>query len=95
MNICGHLCVEGQRVRRALHSSEGCVAMQTQPVMPLRDPTSDMAVIARNGSALVKEVRIQKEKTKHRSRFWEVGGSKMAKATGRQCLLSMPSDFVV
>ena len=50
--------------------------------MPLRDPTSDMAVIARNGSALVKEVRITKEKNKHRARFWEVAGSKMANITG-------------
>ncbi|KAK9864204.1 hypothetical protein WJX84_006796 [Apatococcus fuscideae] len=55
---------------------------QTQPVMPLKDPTSDMAVIARNGSGLVKEVRIAKEKNKHRARFWEMAGSKMAKITG-------------
>ena len=30
---------------------------QAEPVLPLKDPTSDMAVIARQGSKLVKEVR--------------------------------------
>ena len=29
---------------------------QAEPVLPLKDPTSDMAVIARSGSKLVKEV---------------------------------------
>ena len=54
----------------------------SQAVLPLRDPTSDMAVIARNGSALVREVREKKEKGKSRQRFWEVAGSKMGKITG-------------
>ena len=67
------------------------MAVQTQPVMPLKDPTSDMAVIARNGSGLVKEVRIAKEKNKHRARFWEMAGSKMAKITGES--LVQPANF--
>lgn len=74
--------MEGQRATQAPHSSDSVLLLQTQPVMPLRDPTSDMAVIARNGSSLVKEVRITKEKNKHRARFWEVAGSKMANITG-------------
>lgn len=55
---------------------------QKGPVLPLRDPTSDMAVIARSGSRLVKEVREKKESGKSRARFWEVAGSKMASVTG-------------
>lgn len=55
---------------------------QSGPVMPLRDPTSDMAVIARQGSLLVKETREKKEKNKFRQRFWEVAGSKMGAITG-------------
>jgi pre-mRNA-splicing factor ATP-dependent RNA helicase DHX38/PRP16 len=51
-------------------------------VLPVRDPTSDMAVIAKNGSNLVKEIREKKEKNKSRQRFWEVAGSKMAEVTG-------------
>ncbi len=59
---------------------------QSQAVMPIRDPTSDMAVIARNGSHLVKEVREKKEKNKSRARFWEMAGSKIGKITGgRKC----------
>ncbi len=56
--------------------------MQADPVMPLRDPTSDMAVIARAGSKLVKDIREKKEASKSRKRFWEMAGSKMGKITG-------------
>ncbi|CAD7701175.1 unnamed protein product [Ostreobium quekettii] len=55
---------------------------QTGPVLPLKDSTSDMAVIARTGSQLVKETREKKEKNKFRQRFWEVAGSKMGAITG-------------
>eukprot|EP00200_Dunaliella_tertiolecta_P008619 CAMPEP_0202370528 /NCGR_PEP_ID=MMETSP1127-20130417/2125_1 /ASSEMBLY_ACC=CAM_ASM_000462 /TAXON_ID=3047 /ORGANISM="Dunaliella tertiolecta, Strain CCMP1320" /LENGTH=1402 /DNA_ID=CAMNT_0048966503 /DNA_START=21 /DNA_END=4229 /DNA_ORIENTATION=- len=51
-------------------------------VLPLKDPTSDMAVIARKGSELVKRIREKKESTKSRARFWEMAGSKMAEITG-------------
>ena len=57
---------------------------QSEPVLPLRDPTSDMAVIAKNGSKLVKEVREKKEQNKSRQRFWEMAGSKMGKITGER-----------
>ncbi|GFR49972.1 hypothetical protein Agub_g12113, partial [Astrephomene gubernaculifera] len=55
---------------------------QADIVLPLKDPTSDMAVIARKGSGLVKQVREKKEQHKSRQRFWEVAGSKMAQITG-------------
>ncbi|KAK9803444.1 hypothetical protein WJX73_001656 [Symbiochloris irregularis] len=55
---------------------------QAEPVLPLKDPTSDMAVIARNGSKLVKEVREKKAAGQSRQRFWEVAGSKMGQVTG-------------
>lgn len=32
---------------------------QAEPVMPLKDPTSDMAIIARKGSGLMREVSTQ------------------------------------
>ena len=70
--------------------------LQAELVLPLKDPTSDMAVIARNGSKLVKEVRDKKEANKSRARFWEVAGSKMGKITGalrgagHMCVLTMP-----
>lgn len=55
---------------------------QAEAIMPLRDPTSDLAVIAKSGSKLVKEIRDKKNEGKSRQRFWEVAGSKMGKITG-------------
>jgi pre-mRNA-splicing factor ATP-dependent RNA helicase DHX38/PRP16 len=55
---------------------------QVELVLPIKDPTSDMAVVARKGSRLVKEMRAAREANKSRERFWEVSGSKMAKITG-------------
>ena len=60
---------------------------QAEAVMPLRDPTSDLAVIAKTGSKLVKEIRDKKNEGKSRQRFWEVAGSKMGKITGQLYLL--------
>eukprot|EP00741_Cyanophora_paradoxa_P010401 tig00020531_g10059.t1 len=44
----------------------------------VRDPTSDLAAVARKGSRLVREVREQRERAKlvSRNRFWELAGSK-------------------
>ena len=56
---------------------------QAEAIMPLRDPTSDLAVIAKTGSKLVKEIRDKKNEGKSRQRFWEVAGSKMGKITGQ------------
>lgn len=49
---------------------------------PVKDPTSDLAVIARSGSRLVAEIRRKREAAQSRARFWEVAGSKMGAATG-------------
>ena len=43
-------------------------------ILAMQDPTSDMAVIARKGSDLVKQVREKKEQGKSRQRFWELAG---------------------
>ena len=55
---------------------------QVELVVPLKDPTSDMAVVAKKGSRVVKEMREKREASKSRERFWEVSGSKMGKITG-------------
>jgi len=55
---------------------------QQSTVLPVKDVTSDMAQIARKGSALVKEVRAKREANKGRDRFWEMKGSKMGSITG-------------
>lgn len=55
---------------------------QSDPVIPLKDPTSDMAVVSRKGCPLVKEIREKRDSKKSRERFWEVAGSRMGKITG-------------
>jgi pre-mRNA-splicing factor ATP-dependent RNA helicase DHX38/PRP16 len=55
---------------------------QAEPVMPVKDPTSDMAIIARKGSALVREIREKQSTNKSRQRFWELAGSKLGDILG-------------
>lgn len=55
---------------------------QADPVMPVKDPTSDLAVVARKGSALVKQIRVKRDEMKSRDRFWELGGSHMGNVLG-------------
>ncbi|KAI5058388.1 hypothetical protein GOP47_0026558 [Adiantum capillus-veneris] len=55
---------------------------QAEPVMPVKDPTSDMALIARKGSVLVRDVREKQNMNKSRQRFWELAGSKLGDILG-------------
>ncbi|KAJ9709800.1 hypothetical protein PVL29_001318 [Vitis rotundifolia] len=55
---------------------------QAEPIMPLKDPTSDMAIISRKGSALVREVHEKQSMNKSRQRFWELAGSKLGDILG-------------
>ena len=50
--------------------------------LPVKDQTSDMAMIARKGSNLVKEVRAKRDENKSRDRFWDVKNSKIGDITG-------------
>eukprot|EP01138_Halocafeteria_seosinensis_P004381 gb/GECG01004481.1/.p1 GENE.gb/GECG01004481.1/~~gb/GECG01004481.1/.p1 ORF type:complete len:1369 (+),score=236.88 gb/GECG01004481.1/:1-4107(+) len=55
---------------------------QSEMVQMMRDKTSDMANVALSGSPMLKYVREQREKTKMRQRFWEIGGSHMGNVMG-------------
>jgi len=55
---------------------------QADPVCPVKDPTSDMAVIAKNGSKVVRQCREDQDKGKFRQRFWELQGSALGKVMG-------------
>ncbi|PKA52844.1 putative pre-mRNA-splicing factor ATP-dependent RNA helicase [Apostasia shenzhenica] len=57
---------------------------QAEPVMPIKDATSDMAIISRKGSALVREIREKQSMNKSRQRFWELAGSKLGDILGVQ-----------
>ncbi|XAR60206.1 RNA helicase [Bertholletia excelsa] len=55
---------------------------QAEPILPLKDPTSDMAIISRKGSALVREIREKQSMNKSRQRFWELAGSNLGNILG-------------
>nr|XP_036224851.1 pre-mRNA-splicing factor ATP-dependent RNA helicase PRP16 isoform X1 [Bactrocera oleae] len=55
---------------------------QPEPVIPVKDPTSDMALIARKGSNLVRVYREQKERRKAQKKHWELGGTKLGNIMG-------------
>lgn len=48
----------------------------------MKDPTSDMALVARKGSALVRVFREQKERRKAQKKHWELGGTKLGNIMG-------------
>lgn len=55
---------------------------QLEPVKPIRDPTSDMAVYAKKGSALVKEKREQAERQKAAAKIASVAGTSLGDIMG-------------
>ena len=57
-------------------------SLQQTTVSILKDPTGDMAVNARKGSALLRDVREKRDVMKMRKRFWELGGSRMGDVMG-------------
>ena len=57
-------------------------AKQAEPELPLKDPTSDMAIISRKGSALVREICENQRMNKSRRRFCELAGSKFGDILG-------------
>ncbi|KAH9855789.1 P-loop containing nucleoside triphosphate hydrolase protein [Lenzites betulinus] len=55
---------------------------QLEPINPVRDPTSDMAVFSRKGSALVKEKREQAERAKAAAKLAALGGTALGNIMG-------------
>lgn len=55
---------------------------QPEPVVPVKDPTSDLAQVARKGSLVVRRFREQKEKRKAQQKHWEVAGTKIGDIMG-------------
>ncbi|CAD8158935.1 unnamed protein product [Paramecium pentaurelia] len=60
---------------------DGKVVYTTQltQVQIVKDPNSDMAKLAKQGSEVLMLMREKQDKTKMRERFWELSGSKMGK----------------
>ncbi|KAG8230357.1 hypothetical protein J437_LFUL000628 [Ladona fulva] len=55
---------------------------QPEPVVPVKDPSSDMAIVARKGSALVRAFREQKERKKAQKKHWELSGTTIGNIMG-------------
>lgn len=55
---------------------------QMQPVLPVKDLTSDLAVLSRRGSSMVRELRERKERMKSVQKYWELEGTRMGKTIG-------------
>merc|ERR1719228_2382382 len=55
---------------------------QQEPVVPIKDPTSDMAMVSRKGSRLVRVHREQAERKKAQKKEWELAGTKMGNILG-------------
>lgn len=50
---------------------------QANPVLPVKDPTCDMAVNAKKGSQTVKDMRLQKEVKKAQRKEWELKNTQL------------------
>ncbi|KDQ54990.1 hypothetical protein JAAARDRAFT_693645, partial [Jaapia argillacea MUCL 33604] len=55
---------------------------QLDPINPIRDPTSDMAVFSKKGSGLVKEKREQAERAKAAAKLASLGGTSLGNIMG-------------
>ncbi|KAG8888201.1 DEAH-box RNA helicase prp16 [Tulasnella sp. 332] len=55
---------------------------QLDPINPIRDPTSDLAVFSRKGSALVKEKREQAERAKAAAKLTALSGTALGNIMG-------------
>jgi pre-mRNA-splicing factor ATP-dependent RNA helicase DHX38/PRP16 len=55
---------------------------QPEPVIPIKDPTSDMAVLSRKGSLLVRRYREEKERKKAQEKHWELAGTRLGTILG-------------
>jgi len=55
---------------------------QQEMVQTVKDPTSDLAILSRKGSAVVKELREKKERIKAQGKFWDVSGTTLGKVMG-------------
>lgn len=55
---------------------------QSDIVSVVKDPTSDIAVLAKEGSSVVRRIKQEADRSKMRDRFWEVAGSRMGETIG-------------
>lgn len=57
---------------------------QQQPIIPIKDATSDMAMVSKKGSRLVRLHRVEAEKKRAQKKEWELAGTKIGNILGVQ-----------
>ena len=57
---------------------------QLETVQVVKEPNSDIAILARKGSAVVKVVRERNERSKMRDKFWDISGTTLGSILGVQ-----------
>lgn len=75
------LLVSTKEARPDFLQGRGIVNTQSE-VSVVRDPTSDMVVLAKKGSKTLDAMRTEAENSKLRERFWEMAGSTLGKVLG-------------
>ena len=55
---------------------------QFEPVIPIKDISCDMAVVAKKGSVTVQRMRESKDRVKRQKKEWNLSGTKIGKLTG-------------
>ena len=74
------LLAEKQYINPGASAEKGSALLAQNVVLPVRDPTSDMAVMSRKGSATVAHYRETRERGRERVKYWELGAEAGAKA---------------
>jgi hypothetical protein len=67
---------------------------QQEMVAVVKDPTSDFAVIAANGSAKLQSMRENKDRKENRVKYWELAGTDLGNLTGVKKEPGLESDGV-
>jgi len=76
-----------------LKLTPSCVKV-AEPIMPVKDPTSDMALMSRKGSAILREMMQRKDRATMRKKFWEIAGSQMGAAMGARLFIHIHISLV-
>lgn len=58
-------------------SGKVVLTKQQEPIIPVKDPTSDMAIVSKKGSALVRYHREMKERKRAQKKEWILSGTKL------------------
>eukprot|EP01022_Parablepharisma_sp_SALTPOND_P023730 TRINITY_DN510_c0_g1_i1.p2 TRINITY_DN510_c0_g1~~TRINITY_DN510_c0_g1_i1.p2 ORF type:complete len:1087 (-),score=108.26 TRINITY_DN510_c0_g1_i1:5556-8816(-) len=73
----GRVIVQVHDIKPPFLDSSFVYTKQTQPIQIVRDPTSDMAKLAKQGSNILRYIRERNDRAKMREKFWELAGSKL------------------